>query len=69
MVFFRKFESEYNVYTGEATKEKFKEFFSTLMVPTVFPFGEDEIEAIFGQQQPTVVMFRNEAKDADAKFM
>jgi len=39
------------------------------MVPTVFEFTEDEIEAIFGQQQPTVVMFRSNEKDKDAAFM
>merc|ERR1712110_237280 len=34
-----------------------------MMVPTVFEFTEDEIEAVFGQQQPTAVLFRR--ADAD----
>jgi len=39
------------------------------MVPTVFEFTEDEIEAIFGQQQPTTILFRNNESDKDAAFM
>jgi len=39
------------------------------MVPTVFEFTEDEIEAIFGQQQNTVILFRSNEADKDAAFM
>jgi protein disulfide isomerase len=39
-----------------------------VVVPTVFEFTEDEIEAVFGQQQPTVILFRAKS-DADAAFM
>jgi len=38
------------------------------MVPTVFEFSEDEIEAVFGQQQTTLLLFRS-AADKDAAFM
>ena len=69
IVFFRKFETTNNVYTGKADKEALMDFVKPLMVPTVFEFTEDEIEAIFGQQQATVVMFRDNAKDGDAAFM
>jgi len=69
MVFFRKFETTTNVYDGKADKDAFMEFVKPLMVPTVFEFTEDEIEAIFGQQQPTVVLFRKASTDKDAAFM
>ena len=38
------------------------------MVPTVFEFSEDQVEPIFGQQQPLVVLFRG-PKDVNAEFM
>jgi len=69
IVFFRKFETEKNAYTGKADKDSLIEFVKPLMVPTIFEFTEDEIEAIFGQQQPTVVLFRSAEKDKDAAFM
>jgi hypothetical protein len=50
IVFFRQFEEKSVVYTGEADKESLLAFIKPLMVPTVFPFTEDEIEAVFGQQ-------------------
>lgn len=37
------------------------------MVPTVFSFTEDEIEAVFGQQQDTLFLFRAES-DNDSAF-
>lgn len=69
LVFFRKFESNVNAYSGAADKESFIAFVKPLMVPTVFEFTEDEIEAVFGQQQPTAVLFRSAATDGDAAFM
>jgi len=39
------------------------------MVPTVFAFSEEEIEAVFGQQQETLILFRDDDTDADAAFM
>lgn len=50
LVFFRKFETNVNVYNGAADKESLIAFVKPLMVPTVFEFTEDEIEAVFGQQ-------------------
>jgi len=50
IVFFRKFESNTNVYTGACDKDSLVAFVKPLMVPTVFEFTEDEIEAVFGQQ-------------------
>lgn len=38
------------------------------MVPTLFKFTEDEIEAIFGQQQNTIILFRKESQ-ADDEFV
>jgi len=49
LVFFRKFETTANAYTGAADKDSLVAFVKPLMVPTVFEFTEDEIEAIFGQ--------------------
>ncbi len=69
IVFFRNFETAENVYSGAADKEALQAFVKPLMVPTVFEFGEDEIEAIFGQQQNTLFLFRSAEKDKDAKFM
>lgn len=69
VVFFRKFETEVNVYTGKADKDSLISFVKPLMVPTVFEFSEEEIEAVFGQQQPTVLLFRSDATDKDAAFM
>jgi hypothetical protein len=43
-------------------------FVKPLMVPTVFEFSEDEIEAIFGNQQNTAILFRDPA-DKAADFM
>ena len=48
IVFFRKFETTANVYSGAADKDSLVAFVKPLMVPTVFEFTEDEIEAIFG---------------------
>lgn len=50
MIFFRKFETLENTYTGKADKDSLAAFVKPLMVPTVFEFSEDEIEAVFGQQ-------------------
>ena len=69
IVFYRKFEDQVMPYTGKADKDALIEFVKPLMVPTVFEFTEDEIEAVFGQQQPTVILFRNKATDDDAAFM
>jgi len=68
IVFFRKFETTENVYTGAADKDSLTSFVKPLMVPTVFEFSEDEIEAVFGQQQTTLLLFRS-AADKDAAFM
>merc|ERR1711939_996561 len=68
LVFFRTFEDKQMPYTGTADKDALMEFVKPLMVPTVFGFTEEEIEAIFGQQQATVIMFRGDA-DKDAAFM
>ena len=69
LVFFRKFETTTNVYTGAANKDALIAFVKPLMVPTVFEFTEDEIEAVFGQKQPTAVLFRSSETDANAAFM
>ena len=50
LVFFRQFEEKSVVYTGAADKDALLTFIKPLMVPTVFQFTEDEIEAVFGQQ-------------------
>jgi len=68
IVFYRKFEEQVMPYSGKADKDALVEFVKPLMVPTVFEFTEDEIEAVFGQQQPTVILFRAKS-DADAAFM
>ena len=68
MIFFRKFETLENTYTGKADKDSLAAFVKPLMVPTVFEFSEDEIEAVFGQQQTTTILFRGKG-DKDAAFM
>jgi len=67
-VFFRKFETNVNVYAGVAEKEAMSKWFKPLMVPTLFKFTEDEIEAVFGQQQNTLILFRS-ADDESAEFV
>jgi len=67
LAFFRTFEETMLPYTGAADKDSLINFVKPLMVPTVFEFTEDEIEAVFGQQQPTIILFRGKA-DADAAF-
>merc|ERR1712195_367363 len=67
LVFFRQFEEKVNVYTGAADKEALLAYIKPLMVPTVFSFTEDEIEAVFGQQQDTLILFRAET-DNDSAF-
>jgi len=49
IVFFRKFDTTTNVYSGKPDKESLVSFVKQLTVPTVFEFSEDEIEAVFGQ--------------------
>jgi protein disulfide-isomerase A1 len=66
-VFFRKFETETNVYSGEADKDAMSSWYKPMMVPTLFLFTEDEIEAVFGQQQNTLILFRTKADD-DAAY-
>lgn len=68
IVFFRNFEEQVNPYTGGPDKDSLMSFVKPLMVPTVFEFSEDEIEAIFGNQQNTAILFRDPA-DKDAEFM
>jgi len=63
LVFFRHFETRQNQYTGAADKDSLSAFYKPLMVPTLFKFTEEEIEAVFGQQQNTVILFREEADD------
>jgi protein disulfide-isomerase A1 len=65
-VFIRKFETENNVYDGAADKDTMNKWYKPLMVPTLFKFTEDEIEAVFGQQQNTIILFRTEADDGAA---
>lgn len=66
---FRTFEEKVVPYTGEACcKDELASWVKPLMVPTVFEFTEDEIEAVFGQQQPTLFLFRSE-DDKTAPFM
>lgn len=47
---FRKFEEKVISYKGGADRDTFSEWLKPLMVPTVFEFSEEEIEAVFGQQ-------------------
>jgi len=68
VVFFRTFEEKTVPYTGDAEKDKLVSWVKPLMVPTVFEFSEEEIEAVFGQQQPTVFLFRSDG-DKEAPFM
>lgn len=67
LVFFRQFEEKSVVYTGKADKDDLLAFVKPLMVPTVFSFTEDEIEAVFGQQQNVLILFRAET-DAESTF-
>lgn len=67
-IFFRTFEENKNIYTGAADKEALNAWFKPLMVPTLFKFTEDEIEAVFGQQQNTLILFRSE-DDEDAAYV
>jgi protein disulfide-isomerase A1 len=67
-VFFRKFETETNVYAGVADKDSLSAWFKPLMVPTLFKFTEDEIEAVFGQQQNALILFRT-AEDESADWV
>jgi len=63
LVFFRQFETKQNLYDGKADKESLSAWIKPLQVPTVFAFTEDEIEAVFGQQQSTLILFRSEDDD------
>lgn len=69
IAFLRNFEDPIVPYTGAADKEALAAWVKPLMVPTVFEFTEEEIEAVFGQQQPTLILFRDNAADKDAAFM
>jgi protein disulfide-isomerase A1 len=68
VVLFRTFEDKVVPYVGTGDKDELVNWVKPLMVPTVFEFSEDEIEAVFGQQQPTVFLFRSES-DKSAAFM
>lgn len=67
LVFFRQFETKQNLYEGAADKDSLQTFIKPLQVPTVFAFTEDEIEAVFGQQQDVLLLFRAEG-DNDSAF-
>jgi protein disulfide-isomerase A1 len=69
IAFLRNFEEPVVPYTGAADKEALAAWVKPLMVPTVFEFTEEEIDAVFGQQQPTLMLFRDSATDKDAAFM
>lgn len=68
-ILFKKFEEPTVVYSGKADKDSLVSWVKPLMVPTVFEFTEEEIDAVFGQQQATLILFRSSEKDKDAKFM
>ena len=68
IVFFRNFEDKVNAYTGGPDKDSLQNFVKPLMVPTLFKFSEDEIEAVFGNQQNTAILFLDPA-DAEKPFM
>jgi len=68
IVLFRQFETKVNAYSGAPDKDSLISFVKPLMVATVFEFSEDEIEAIFGNQQNTAILFRDPS-DKDAAFM
>jgi len=65
IVFFRKFETEQNIYDGKADKDALQSWYKPLMVPTLFKFTEEEIEPIFGQQQNALILFRKEGQKDD----
>lgn len=69
LAFLRNFEEPVVPYTGAAEKDALAAWVKPLMVPTVFEFTEEEIDAVFGQQQPTLMLFRDSATDKDAAFM
>lgn len=68
IVFTRQFETKHNVYSGAADKDELKKWFKPLTVPTLFKFTEEEIDPVFGQQQNTLFLFREQADD-DAAFV
>jgi hypothetical protein len=47
IVYYRKFDSEENVYTGESTHKALEEWVSPLMVPKYFEWSEDEYDIMF----------------------
>jgi protein disulfide-isomerase A1 len=49
-VLFKKFEEPTTVYPGKADKDALIAWTKPLMVPTLFEFSEEEIDAVFGQQ-------------------
>lgn len=53
-----------HVYTGTPDKDQLMNFIKPLMVPTIFEFSEDQIEAIFGNQQNTIILFKDPADAA-----
>lgn len=67
LVFYRTFETLENVFTGAADKDEISKWYKPLTVPMLFKFTEDEIEAVFGQQQDAVILFHEQADD-DAAF-
>lgn len=67
VAFFRKFEESPLAYAGAADKDALSAWVKPLRVPTVFEFTDDDIEAVFGQQNPTLFLFRAK-EDASAPF-
>lgn len=66
LVLFRNFDEKVTPYTGEKDKDTFLNFINPLLVPTLFKFTEDEIEAVFGKQQNTLILFRDSKDDDEA---
>lgn len=57
-----------HVYTGKADKDQLMNFVKPLMVPTIFEFSEDQIEAIFGNQQNTIILFQEKIDKSSDTF-
>jgi protein disulfide-isomerase A1 len=68
VVLFKGFDEKRNDYTGEMTKEALNEFITVNQNPTLLPFNEKAITAIFQGGSTALFLFANESDPSNAAF-
>lgn len=62
ILIWKNYETKWTRYSGEHNLDTFNKFIRKLIVPSLFEFTEEYIEDVFEQEQPTFILFHDEAK-------